>query len=73
MDAIFREHFIAVHRYISDKVREPDVADDLTSQVFLKALRWLQEDRRRGGAEIGASGSAWPGGTKASRDAQGTT
>lgn len=45
MDAVFREHFVALHHYISDKVRQPDVADDLTSQVFLKAFRWLREDR----------------------------
>jgi DNA-directed RNA polymerase specialized sigma24 family protein len=45
MEAIFREHFTAVHRSISNKVRQPDVADDLTSMVFLKAFRWLREDR----------------------------
>ncbi len=45
MDAIFREHFTAVHRSIANKVRQPDVADDLTSMVFLKAFRWLLEDR----------------------------
>src|SRR5262245_53643213 len=45
MDAIFREHFIAVRRYISRKVGQPDATDDLTSQVFLKAFRWLREDR----------------------------
>ncbi len=45
METIFQEHFIAVHRYISNKVRQPDVVDDLTSLVFLKAFRWLLEDR----------------------------
>lgn len=45
MEAIFREHFTEVHRYISNKVRQPDVTDDLTSIVFLKAFRWLLEDR----------------------------
>src|SRR2546422_155456 len=45
MEAMFREHFTEVHRYISNKVRQPDVADDLTSMVFLKAYRWLLEDR----------------------------
>lgn len=45
MEAIFREHFTEVHRYISNKIRQPDVADDLTSIVFLKAFRWLLEDR----------------------------
>ncbi|MBE3559939.1 MAG: sigma-70 family RNA polymerase sigma factor [Ktedonobacteraceae bacterium] len=45
MDVIFREHFSAVHRYVSRLVRRPDVADDLTSMVFLRAFRWLLEDR----------------------------
>lgn len=44
MEVIFREHFTAVHRYISTKIRQPDVVDDLTSIVFLKAFRWLREN-----------------------------
>jgi RNA polymerase sigma factor, sigma-70 family len=45
METIFREHFSAVHRYIVGKVGQLDAADDLTSMVFLKAFRWLLEDR----------------------------
>lgn len=45
METIFREHYTEVHSFISNKVRQPDVADDLTSMVFLKAFRWLLEDR----------------------------
>jgi RNA polymerase sigma factor (sigma-70 family) len=45
MEAVFREHFNAVHRYIANTVRPRDVVDDLTSIVFLKAFRWLGEDR----------------------------
>ncbi|GHO99739.1 hypothetical protein KSF_097870 [Reticulibacter mediterranei] len=44
MDDIFRVHFSAVQRYIAHRVNQPDVIDDLTSQVFLKAIRWLRED-----------------------------
>jgi len=43
METIFREHYTEVHVFISNKVRQPDV--DLTSMVFLKAFRWLLEDR----------------------------
>ncbi len=45
METIFREHYTEIHSFISNKVRQPDVADDLTSTVFLKAFRWLLEDR----------------------------
>lgn len=45
MEAIFREHYVEVHAFILHKVRRPEIADDLTSVVFLKALRWLLEDR----------------------------
>jgi RNA polymerase sigma factor (sigma-70 family) len=45
METIFREHSTEVHAFISNKVRRPEVADDLTSMVFLKAFRWLLEDR----------------------------
>jgi RNA polymerase sigma factor (sigma-70 family) len=45
METIFREHSTEIHTFISNKVRRPEVADDLTSMVFLKAFRWLLEDR----------------------------
>lgn len=45
MEEVFRTHFTAVHRYISRQIRHPELAADLTSIVFLKALRWLREDR----------------------------
>ena len=45
METVFREHYTEIHSFISHKVRQLDVADDLTSIVFLKAFRWLLEDR----------------------------
>src|SRR5579859_5919431 len=48
MEKLFRQHWEFVHHSILRKVRQPDVADDLTSLVFLKAYRWLLEDRGMG-------------------------
>jgi RNA polymerase sigma factor (sigma-70 family) len=45
LEAIFRTHVADLYRYIYRQVREAAIAEDLTSAVFLKALRWLQEDR----------------------------
>jgi len=45
METIFREHYTEIHSFLSNKIRQPEVADDLTSIVFLKAFRWLLEDR----------------------------
>ncbi len=45
LEAIFRAHFADLYRYIYRQVRDAVVAEDLTSAVFLKALRWLQQDR----------------------------
>jgi RNA polymerase sigma factor (sigma-70 family) len=46
LEAIFRTQFADLYRYIYRQVHHAQVAEDLTSAVFLKALRWLQEDRR---------------------------
>lgn len=45
LEAIFRTQFADLYRYIYRQVHHVLVAEDLTSVVFLKALRWLQEDR----------------------------
>ena len=41
---IYRAYAADLQHFISHKVGDPTVAEDLTSTVFLKALRW----RRRG-------------------------
>src|SRR5581483_11711192 len=46
LEAIFRTQFAGLYHYIYRQVHHPLVAEDLASVVFLKALRWLQEDRR---------------------------
>jgi RNA polymerase sigma factor (sigma-70 family) len=45
LEAIFRTHFADLYRYIYRQVHHAVIAEDLTSAVFLKALRWLQQDR----------------------------
>src|SRR5258707_9587710 len=45
LEAIFRTHFADLYRYIYRQVHHAIIAEDLTSAVFLKALRWLQQDR----------------------------
>ena len=45
LEAIFRTQFADLYRYIYRQVYNALVAEDLTSAVFLKALRWLQESR----------------------------
>lgn len=42
---IFRTQVADLYRYIYRQVNNAVVAEDLTSAVFLKALRWLQQDR----------------------------
>ncbi len=45
LEAIFRAHVTDLYRYIYRQVHNAAIAEDLTSAVFLKALRWLQQDR----------------------------
>jgi RNA polymerase sigma factor (sigma-70 family) len=45
LEAIYRIHVADLYRYIYRQVHQAVIAEDLTSAVFLKALRWLQQDR----------------------------
>jgi RNA polymerase sigma factor (sigma-70 family) len=45
LEVIFRSHYADLYRYIHRQVHNAIIAEDLTSAVFLKALRWLQQDR----------------------------
>ena len=42
---MYRAYAADLQRFISNKVGDPTVAEDLTSTVFLKALRWLREEQ----------------------------
>jgi hypothetical protein len=39
--ALYNEHRVEVHTYISRRVHNADLADDLTQDVFVRALRRL--------------------------------
>jgi RNA polymerase sigma-70 factor (ECF subfamily) len=45
---MYRVYAADLQHFISHKVGDPTVAEDLTSMVFLKALRWLKEDQSTG-------------------------
>src|SRR5579859_2038280 len=47
---MYQTYAADLQRFISNKVGDPTVAEDLTSTVFLKALRWLREDQSLEGA-----------------------
>jgi RNA polymerase sigma-70 factor (ECF subfamily) len=51
---MYRKHVQAIYRYISYRVGEADIAEDLTSEVFLRAMQGLDRYRHRG-----APLSAW--------------
>jgi RNA polymerase sigma factor (sigma-70 family) len=42
---MYRAYAADLQRAIANKVGDPTLAEDLTSTVFLKALRWLREDQ----------------------------
>ena len=39
--ALYQEHFASIYRYVYSKVGSREEAEDLTSQVFMKAVRYL--------------------------------
>jgi|SRR5579883_424757 RNA polymerase sigma factor (sigma-70 family) len=43
---IYRAYAADLQRFIAQKIGDATLAEDLTSIVFLKALRWLREDQR---------------------------
>ena len=44
VEAFYREHFGLIYRYMYRKVGNPQEAEDLTSSIFLKAVRSLRQE-----------------------------
>lgn len=47
---LYERHAMAIYKYCFNQTRNPDVANDLTAQVFLRALERLHQYRPRRGA-----------------------
>jgi RNA polymerase sigma-70 factor, ECF subfamily len=45
IDELYEEHLAAIYRFIFSKVGNREEAEDLTSQVFMKAVRHLDQSR----------------------------
>ncbi len=43
--ALFQKHFASIYRFVYSKVGSWEEAEDLTSQVFMKAVRYLDYER----------------------------
>ena len=45
---LYTSHSTAIYRYISARVFDPDTAEDLTSEVFISAIKGINSYRYRG-------------------------